>query len=260
MIKPKLHKCQFVNKTVYLDKGAVKMSETYISIEKNDEGFKYYKSLWEHRGITGIRVDTIIECIEEATAIKRSKSSSLLFIAIVADDIKYMPQLSILAEEINVPILIATSNYNEDEHHKALNTGACFYGSYCDDPEKNINAVLAAVNSFNRAKRKKTASNVLIHGGVMISLSQRKAFVNDVNVELSRQEFDVLRLFMKNRGKVLSYKKIYQDVWGKKYEANSTNNMVRSAIKRLRKKVVGDGEENSLIANIRGTGYKMSFN
>ena len=56
-----------------------------------------------------------------------------------------MPQLNILSEEADAPILIATSNCNVIEHHEALNNGADFYGGYCDAPEQNINAVIASI-------------------------------------------------------------------------------------------------------------------
>lgn len=114
------------------------MNATYISIEKNVDIFEQYKKLWGSRGITGIRVASMTEGIEMAIAIEKSKTEHIYFVAIVADDIDFMPLLAFLDGAVDAPILIATSNYNENEHHTALNNGAYFYGPYCDDPEWDL--------------------------------------------------------------------------------------------------------------------------
>jgi hypothetical protein len=69
----------------------------YISIEKNIEGFDFYKALWSLRGIVGVRADTMDDGIEKAIEIENSKTDELYFIDIVADDIDYMPHLRTLS-------------------------------------------------------------------------------------------------------------------------------------------------------------------
>lgn len=234
------------------------MDATYISIEKNTEVFELYKELWGNRGISGIRADTMTEAIEMAVTIEKSRTQYLYFIDIAADDIDFMPQLAILNEVTGAPILIATSNYSEDEHHEALTNGADFYAQYCDNPEKNINGVIAAVNSYQRAANKqKTPSNILSCGGILISLSQRKTFVNDAKIKLTGLEFDLLHYFMSNLDRALSYEQIYLQVWKEKYN-ESYIQAIKSAIKKLRKKISSDKDENRVIKNVRGFGYKMS--
>lgn len=232
------------------------MGATYISIEKNIEVFEKYKKLWGNRGITGIRVDTMTEGIEMAAAIEKSKTKHLYFIDIVADDIDFMPQLAILDTVTSAPILIATSKYDEDEHHEALNNGADFYGQYCDIPEKNINGVIAAINSYHRAKKQRTSSDILTYSGILMSFSQHKTFVNDVSIELTRQEFDILRLLMKNRGNVLTYKMIYRQIWGYEYE-DSVRDVLRNAIKRLRQKINIRPNSIDYIETVLDVGYRF---
>jgi hypothetical protein len=58
---------------------------------------------------------------------------------------------------------------------------------------------------------------VLIYKDLMIASYrfQRGVFVGNANIDLSKQEFDILHFLMLNRGKVLSYRQIFKRVWGK---------------------------------------------
>ncbi|MCL2816368.1 MAG: response regulator transcription factor [Oscillospiraceae bacterium] len=235
----------------------------YISIEKNIEGFELFKILWGKLGIHGIRADTMMDGIEKAIEIEKNKIDELYFIDIVADDIDYMPQLKILSEETEAPILIATSKYDDDEHHEALNNGADFYGGYCETPEQNINAVTAFINSIERRGRKrKFPSKLIICNGIMITPSYRNTiFIKDKEVELTKTDFDLLYYFMRNRGITLTVEQIYTRVW-KNERAESIEAVVKSAIGRLRKKIDEtetdiEDSKTSFIENIWGVGYRL---
>ena len=66
----------------------------------------------------------------------------------------FLPQLKILSEVANAPILIAALKFDGDEREKALNSGADFYGEYREKPEQNVDSVIAIVNSIDRRARK----------------------------------------------------------------------------------------------------------
>jgi len=234
----------------------------YISIEKNIEGFEFFKGLWVALGVIGIRADSMAEGIEKAIEIEKSKADELYFIDIVADDIDYMPQLQILHEETDAPILIATSAYDDDEREKALNIGADFYGKYCETPEQNINAVIAVVNSIDRrAAKKRPPSQVMIYKGLLVDPHryQHGVFVGDKKIEqLTRQDFDILYYLMKNRGKVLTYRQIYRRVWGSDYE-DAERDVLWAAVKRLREKLKSAPDSSDYIKAVPGVGYSFSL-
>jgi len=159
----------------------------YVSIEKCNETFELYRGLWKKLGIDGIRANTMTEGIEKVIEIEKSKIDELYFISIVADDFDYIPQLKILSDEADAPILVATSNYSDEEHHKALNNGADFFGGFCEKPEKNISGVLASINSIDRRmKKEKPLSDVIFYSGILLAPSYRNTiFVNENEIELS---------------------------------------------------------------------------
>jgi DNA-binding response OmpR family regulator len=230
----------------------------YISIEKNVEGFEMFKALWGARGIDGIRADGMTEGIAKAIEIEKSKMDELYFIDIVADDIDYMTQLKILSAETNAPILIATSIYDDDEHHEALNNGADFYGGYCDTPEQNINAVISLVNSIDRRARKaKPPFKTIISRGIMLAPSYRNTvFVDNRKVDLTRKEFDILYYLMLNHGKVRTHKQIYRRVWGCGHE-DAERDVLRNAIKRLREKLRTEPDCTDYIKTVLDVGYSF---
>jgi DNA-binding response OmpR family regulator len=230
----------------------------YISIETNIEVFERYRVLWQKYGVTAIRANSMTEGIEKAIEIEKSKTDELYFIDIVADDISYMPQLSILSERTIAPILIATFNPDNNEHHEALRNGADFYGEYCETSEQNINAVISFIESVNRRSKKSNRQTELIfYKKILISISHRYVFVNDKEAGLNKTEFDVLYYLVKNRGQILSYEEIYKKLWGKE-QVESVEEAVRSVIKRLRKKIDNQDSKNTLIQNVRSVGYRLT--
>ena len=225
----------------------------YISIEKNIEVFEQYKPLWHKLGIIGIRADTMTEGIEKAVEIEKSPNNELYFIDIVADDIDYMSQLKILSAETQAPILIATFNPDNDEHHKALNNGADFYGEYCETTEQNIEGVISFINSMNRRSGKTNGRTELVfYNNVLVVPAYRNVFINDVEAGLTKKEFDVLYYLMINRGNVLEFEQIYDHVWGYgESKSTNINESVKAIIKKIRTKT------DICIENIRSVGFRI---
>ena len=229
----------------------------YISIENNNEGFEFYRTLWAARGINGIKAGTMTEGIEMAIEIERLKTNELYFIDIVSDDIDYMPQLKILSEETDAPILIAASKFDSGEREKALNTGADFYGEYCETPEQNINAVIAAINSIERrARKRKFPAKIITDGKILISSSSRQVFINDAEVFLVKKEFELLRYLMINRGRFLTHTQLLRKVWGEEYSDNGTE-LLWQTIYRLRCKLTEISPDVEYIKVEREVGYKF---
>jgi len=232
------------------------MNYLYISIEKNHDIFELYKNLWSNHGINGIMVDSMTEGIKKAIAIEKSTTDELCFIAIVAGDIDYLPQLKILSTETNVPILIASFEYNEDEHHEALNNGADFYGQYIDAPEKNIRAVLSVMNNIEqRSKKRKAPNKIIIHEDVLIVDGHNKVFVKDKEIHLTGAEMKIFKCLTANRGNIVSHKQINIQI--REHNPDElTPASIYSAIKRLRCKLL-NATQHDYIETVRYFGYRL---
>jgi DNA-binding response OmpR family regulator len=233
------------------------MKRHYVSIEKDTETFELYKRLWKEHGIEGIRVGSMMEGIERAVEIEQS-SNELFFISIVADDINFLPQLKILREETNVPILVAASkaHYSESEHHEALKCGADFYATFCESPATDINGVFSAIRSINRRTTMlRTPNTRMSHGDIHVVVEHHKVFVKDEEIVLTCTEMKILQYLMSNGGQVLSHKGI-ASLLCERDNGETTPNVIYSTMKRLRKKI-RDAAQVDYIETIRDVGYRL---
>ena len=73
-------------------------------------------------------------------------------------------------------------------------------------------------------------------------------------IDLTRTEFDLLELFMRNPGRVISRHEIFTDVWG--FDLDQTSNSLNVYIGYLRKKIEPDGAPR-LLLTVRGVGYVL---
>jgi len=93
--------------------------------------------------------------------------------------------------------------------------------------------------------------NYLAIGKVSIDLSEYMVYLDGVKLDFTYKEFELLRLFAQNRGKVFSRKELLATIWGVEYIGGTRT--VDVHIRRLRSKL-GD-EFNSIIETVRNVGY-----
>ena len=212
-----------------------------------------YTLEWERLGIIMDRVDNMVE------AIKKLQDNTYFFIGIKADAVDYMPLLCTMRSMTHTPILIVTGNFTTDNEVAALKAGADLYARWHGSVEDNVTSVLAHVeNAAKKVHRARTLQKVLIYKNLLISPEQFIAFKNNSQIELSRLEFDLLHYLILNKGVVLTYETIYRNIWKGEYDDESASDIIKHAIKRLRRKIEDRDGEGRYIENIRGVGYRMA--
>jgi two-component system response regulator MprA len=87
-----------------------------------------------------------------------------------------------------------------------------------------------------------------------IDPTSRRVWRGQREVELSKTEFDLLELLVRNQGIVLEHSVIYDRIWGYDYGPDSKNLAVY--ISYLRRKLEGPGDS-KLIHTVRGVGYTV---
>jgi len=120
-------------------------------------------------------------------------------------------------------------------------------------------ATMANIDALQeRTKRRKPSLKLIPYGNILVVPKYRQVFGVDSEIELTRIDFDLLYLFLNNRNAILTPEQIYNRVW-KNERAESIDDVVKSAIKRLRKKINGHDTENGIgfIENVRDVGYKL---
>ena len=99
-------------------------------------------------------------------------------------------------------------------------------------------------------------SNIVSSGELSINQTMREVTKNDVVVELTATEFELLFHLMAHPNQVFSRTQLLESVWG--YQHSGYEHTVNSHINRLRSKVESDATEPKYIQTVWGVGYKFN--
>lgn len=188
---------------------------------------------------------------------KDDRSLTLIILDIMLPDIDGFQVLKKIREGNNLPILMLTAKNSEDDKVSGLRLGA---DDYLTKPF-SINELMARVNSLIR---RYTALNptffveteCLALKGMTIDKADRIVKVNDIPVELTSREFDLLAFLASNKGRIFTKKQIYTQVWENEYAFDDSN--IMSFISKLRKKIEPDPDNPFYILTVRSVGYRFN--
>ena len=161
-----------------------------------------------------------------------------------------------LREEGNIPIILLTAKSEDSDKVLGLNIGA---DDYITKPFNPIE-VLARVKSQLRrytllGGKPQEADTVLRNGALALDDEAKSLTVDGEPVALTPIEFNILRLLMKNPGRVYSTAQIYEQVWND--PALGSENTVAVHIRHLREKIEIDPANPRYLKVVWGLGYKM---
>ena len=161
-----------------------------------------------------------------------------------------------------VPIIMVTAKSSEIDTVVGLEVGA---DDYVAKPYRvrelvaRIRAllrrsVMEASNGASADHPGSSSSSAIRVGDVTLDPDEHRVIVRGVDVSLPLKEFEMLRLFLHNAGRVLTRETIIDRIWGLDYVGDTKTLDVH--IKRLRAKVEPDPAHPERIVTIRGLGYK----
>lgn len=163
-----------------------------------------------------------------------------------------------LAEDIRsqnteIPIIFLTAKSLKEDKIKGLTLGA---DDYITKPF-SIKELLARVSSVLRRYNinKENVENILTVGSLNVNLLKHEVFKGNEKIDLTLKEFELLKLLLESKGKVLSRNYLLDKIWG--YDYYGETRTVDVHIRYLRKKIEGDNSSEKYIQTIRGVGYKI---
>ena len=228
------------------------MNAKYLAVDADAKLAKIEAAAWLKHGFIMDRVGNMTD------AIQRLLVNEYLYVAINGDTIDFMSMLQTMRSVTNTPIFVITENFNTEAEVAALENGADLFSRWHENSDSNVASALAHItHTIERIKQPKPKVKVITYGNVLLSPEYRKAFVNDIEIKLTRTEFDIFCFLISNHNRVLTSKQIYMNVWDFEFDDDdeSVNEVVKAALKRLRKKISDCGESNDIIKNVWGVGY-----
>jgi DNA-binding response OmpR family regulator len=150
---------------------------------------------------------------------------------------------------IVTPILMLTAKSGEYDVEEGLDTGA---NDYLKKPFSMVE-LLARVRKL--LKNDEQHNNILEFQDLKIDLSARKVTCNDVEIKLTRQEFDLLTFLLRNIGDIVAKSELLEEVWEILYPTEEDDNKVEVYIGYLRKKLKPFNLHQH-VNTVRGFGYR----
>ena len=164
------------------------------------------------------------------------------------DGIEILKKLRKKTKTAEIPVIMATAKGTEFDKVTGLDTGA---DDYLVKPF-GMMEMISHIKAVLRRTAPKTSKNVLSTGKLSLNLDEHAVFADGEKVVLTFKEFELLKIFMDNPGRVFSRDTLLEKVWGADYYGETRT--VDVHIGTLRTKL---GECGEYIETIRGVGYRM---
>nr|MBV6629494.1 response regulator transcription factor [Oceanococcus sp. HetDA_MAG_MS8] len=162
-----------------------------------------------------------------------------------------------LCEEIRakgyaMPVLMLTAMDAVEERVGGLRAGADDYMTKPFD----FDELLARIEALARRLPQAPDNRDFALGPLRIDTRSRRSWVDEVELNLTALEFDLLRLFVENLDTALSRERILNRVWGQ--SVDPLTNVVDVYIGRLRRKLESTTAR-GMLQTVRGVGYRLSL-
>ncbi len=152
-----------------------------------------------------------------------------------------------IREDSNTPILIVSAKTDKEDKLNGLIAGA---DDYIEKPY-DIDIMLAKIGGIFK---RRYALDEIIDGEIRINKVSNSVYKNNIKIEMTSKEFDLLSLLIENKGKTLTKEYLFNQIWGS--DSFSEQQTLTVHIKWLRQKIEDDPKNPKHIQTVWGVGYK----
>lgn len=162
-----------------------------------------------------------------------------------------------IREVSNVPIILLTAKSEDTDKVLGLNVGADDYITKPFNPVELLARVRSQIRRFTKLGGNISLENdeILTIGSISINDASKTVQTDGETVNLTPTEYEILKLLMKNKGRVMSQKEIYESV--RNEMAFGAENTIAVHIRHLREKIEINPSEPRYIKVVWAHGYKF---
>lgn len=183
----------------------------------------------------------------DAINLIQNNNYDLILLDIMLPKVDGFTICEMIRKNSNVPIIILTALTDEESQLKGFDKLA---DDYITKPFsmpvllKHIEAIFRRTNNSNEN------TSILKYKNIILNIENYEVYVDNQKVTLTFREYEILKLFLENQGKVFTRDNILNSIWN--YDYFGDDKIVNTHIKNIRKKL---GYE--YIETVRGVGYKI---
>ena len=160
-----------------------------------------------------------------------------------------------IREFSNIPVILLTAKSEDTDKVLGLNVGADDYITKPFNPVEVIARTRSQLRRYLQLGGAPLHPEAIVIGGIALNDQEKKVTVDGDPVNLTPTEFEILKLLMKEPGKVFSPKEIYRLVWNE--SPIGSENTVAVHIRHLREKIEITPADPRYLKVVWGQGYKM---
>lgn len=158
--------------------------------------------------------------------------------------------LEVIRQSSLVPVIMLTALDDEAYQIKGYDLQADEYVTKPFSMQILLRKIGAVLRRSGKISKEESTEDLLCYGNLRLDLAGYHAWEGPKKLELTQKEFELLREFLENQGRVLTRNQLLDAVWGADYFGE--DRIVDTHIKNLRKKLEAD-----YIDTIRGVGYRI---
>lgn len=191
----------------------------------------------------------------EALKLAEENEVHLVLMDIMMPEMDGIEAMTKLRERSNVPVILLTAKGEATDKVLGLTVGADDYVTKPFNPIELQARVKSQLRRYMQLGGGTAKKEVLEAGGIELDDRTKEVTLDGEKISLTRTEYDILKLFMENPGKVFSPRQIYETVW--KDNPYGAENTVAVHIRHLREKIEYNPAEPRYLKAIWGRGYKI---
>lgn len=157
-----------------------------------------------------------------------------------------------IRETSNVPIIMMSALSEEEDILKGYSLKVDDYITKPFNPKILVAKVRNLLERLNDSVISNQTSGILDVSNIKMDLDTHRAYIDSIEVNLSKTEYDLLKYFLEHQGKICSRNLLLDEVWG--IDVYVEDRIVDTYVKKLRKYL---GENSHYIKTVFGVGYRF---
>lgn len=154
-----------------------------------------------------------------------------------------------------LPIIFLSAKSEDSDKVLGLNIGADDYITKPFNPLELIARVKSALRRYTALGSIAEDRNVFQSGGLVVNDDRKEVFVDGEPIKMTPIEYNLLKLLVKNKGRVFSIGEIYEQIWNE--PSFGADNIVAVHIRHIREKIEINPKDPKYLKVVWGIGYKI---